>query len=253
MLNKQEIREKIIKSFAEYGFTVEDVKIGSGYYLFDLGEESVVHFKIKGCKRWLFGLWITGDDKETNIDLFGEHEDYIDKFKPTQVAISEELKISDDSPDLDNEIENLVWSIIYNKIRVIHSSNSAGKIKFYYHGYDDKGVIRWLLGEWWFYRIEYPIIKWFKYKGNKYVAWIVCFILNLIYFKKLKATYKNTKYFSPTYEIYINYKENTNDDDIYDVYKHINGYIGFSESIYIEHIPFGKTRGIYFKKDDKDE
>lgn len=38
MLNKRKIREKIIKSFAEYGFTVEDVKIGNGYYLFDLGE-----------------------------------------------------------------------------------------------------------------------------------------------------------------------------------------------------------------------
>lgn len=252
MLNKQEIREKVIKSFAEYGFDVEDVKIGNGYYLFDLGEESVVHFKIKGCRRWLFGLWIIGDNKETNINLFGEHEDYIDKFKPTQVAISEELKISNDTTDLDDEIENLVWSIIYNKIRVIHSSNVAGKVKFYYDGYN-KGVIRWLFNQWWFYRIEYPVSNWFKYKANKYIAWITCFILNLIYFKKLKATYENIKYFSPTYEIYLNYKENTDDNDIYDVYKHINGYIGFSKSIYIKHIPFGETKEIYFKKDNEDE
>ena len=40
-----------------------------------------------------------------------------------------------------------------------------------------------------------------------------------MYFKKLKATYVVTEIFSPSSEIHINYKESTDDDDIYDLNK----------------------------------
>jgi hypothetical protein len=237
MLSNKEIREKVFKVFNDYGYTVENTKVGNGYYLFDLGEESVVHFHIKGCKRWLFGLWIF----DSTIYLFGEHEDHIDKFKPTQTVLSEKIE----GPELESKIEDLVWSIIYNKIQVIHSSNLAGKIKFYYHGYE--GLLKWLLSQWWFYRIEYPFKNWLKYYGNKYVCIIICFILNLVYHKRLSATYEKTEFYYPTYELYLNYKENTNDDDIYKVYCYINGDVGFNKSIRIEHIPYGEKREIYFK------
>ena len=252
MLSNKEIKEEIIKVFSEYYYIVEVVRVGNSYYLFDLGEESVVHFKIKGCKRWLFGLWIVdiGNNK-TKISLFGEHEDYIDKFKPTQTILSEETEFSNDisDEDLKKKIEDLVWSLIYNQVNVIHKSNLGGKIKFYYHGYE--GLLKWLFSQWWFYRIEYPFENWLKYHGNKYVCIFICALLNLIYYKRLRAAYKKTAYFSPAYELYINYKEGIDDDSIYEVYYHINNNVGFDKSIRIEHIPYGEKRGIYFKEKEE--
>lgn len=248
MFSNKEIKEKVFKVFNDYSYEIESPRVGSGYYLFNLGEESVVHFKIKGCKRWLFGLWITTnkDENKTRISLFGEHEDYIDKFKPTAVPISSECEFDKDASneDIESDIENLVWDAIYDKIEIIKSSNIAGKLKFHFHGHS--GAIKWMISQWWFYRIENPFRKWLKYNANKYVCIMICFILNLLKSRKLKAKYEKTDYFFPAYEIHINYKDGTNDDDIFDVYKHIKGYVGFDKSILIEHIPFGEKRGICF-------
>jgi hypothetical protein len=256
MLANKEIWENVIKSFNVYHYDVLDVKVGDTYYLFNLGEHSVIHFRIKGCKRWLFGLWITdiGDNK-TRLSLFGEHEDYIDKFKPTATKLSVEVEVSNDigAVDLLSEINDLVWDLIYDKVDVIYNSNLGGKIKFYYHGGYNRGVLKWLFNQWWFYRIEHPFREWLKYDANKYIACLICFILNLRYSKRLKATYSKTEFFSPTYEVEIKYKEGTDDDDIYDVYKYINSYCGFDKSIFIEHIPFGEKRGICFREKSNDE
>lgn len=258
MLSNKEIWENIVKSFNTYHYDILDIKVGDTYYLFNLGEHSVIHFRIKGCKRWLFGLWIVdiGDNK-TRLSLFGEHENYIDKFKPTATKLSEKVEVSNDISDEDllKEIEDLVWGLIYDKVDVIYNSNVGGKIKFYYHGGYNRGVLKWLFDKWWFYRVENPFREWLKYKANKYVACLICFILNLRYSRVLKATYRKTEFFSPTYKIQIKYKEDIDDDGIYDVYKHIKGYCGFDKSILVEHIPFGEKRGICFreKSDDEDE
>lgn len=248
MTNK-EIKEAIFKELKERQMEVINPSVGDGYYLFNFGKESVVHFHIKGCKRWLWGMWITHDDKEnkTNIDLFGEHEDYIDKFKPTQTAIAVKTEIPDDASEKqwEDEINNVVWNLCYEKLFIVHSSNIAGKIKFYYCG--SENLVQWFLSEWWFYRIKNPFRKWLKYKGNKYICIFICFILNLFYRKRLNIEYEKTDFFHPTYEVYIRYKKDVDDNMIWSVYKHIHGDIGFDKSIRINHIPYGEKRGISFK------
>lgn len=245
----KEIRENVFNALAQRGFTVINPQVGNGYYLFDLGEESVVHFHIKGCRRWRWGLWILRDEEKQkiNLHLFGEHEDHIDKFKPTQTAIAVESEIADDATEEQwkETIDDVVWDLIYKKLAIVHSSNAGGKIKFYYPG--GEGVLKWLLSEWWFYRIKCPRLKWLKYKGNRYVCIILCFLLWLIYGKRLRADYKKTSYFHPAFILSINYKEGVDDDHIFDVYKHIYGNVGFDKSIRIEHIPYGEKRGIAFK------
>ena len=254
MLSNKEIRYEVIEAFKRFDYIPEHINVGNTYHIFDFGEESVVHFKIKGCKRWLFGLWVVGvDGNKTKVCLFGEHEDYIDKFKPTQTKLSEEIEVSNDisNDDLKIAIENLVWSSIYDGVEVIRSSSIGGKVKFYYHGH--KGVLRWLFGQWWFYRIENPFRNWLKYHANKYVCMAICSILNMRYGKRLKAMYEKTDDFSPAYMLHINYKEGVRDDDIYKVYCRINGYVGFGGEIEIEHIPFGEKRGIGFVQEKEDD
>lgn len=246
MTNK-EIKEAIFKELKEYQMEVINPSVGNGYYLFNFGEESVVHFHIKGCKRWLWGMWITHNENKTNINLFGEHEDYIDKFKPTQTAIAVETEIPDDATEEQwkDEITNVAYDLCYEKLFIVKASNVAGKIKFYYRGQEN--IIRWLLSQWWFYRIENPFQKWLKYKGNKYVCMFICFILNLFYRNRLNVKYEKTGFFHPTYEIYIRYKKGVDDNMIWSIYKHIYNDVGFDKSIRINHIPHGEKRGISFK------
>ena len=257
MLTKKEIREEVVSAFAQYKYKVEELKVGNGYYLFNLGDESVVHFRIKGCKKWLFGLWILNDEKEnkTTLRLFGEHEDYIDKFKPTATVLSESVEFNNDSSnaDIKENINDLVWSLIYNQVDVIKSSNTVGKLKFYYHGLN-RGPIAWLIEQWWYYNYSIPFRNWLKRKGNKYVCMLICFILNIIYGKRLKASYsKLENTFHPCYIVRLDYKEGVDDDHIYEVYHHIHGNVGFDYAIRIEHVPFGEKRGICFRKKDEDD
>ena len=250
-MGNKEIREKIFKRLEEYDFEAMNVRVMNGYYLFDFGDESVVHFKIKGCKRWLFGLWIsrTKDGNPNSIDLFGEHEDYIDKFKPSQTAISESVDIPKgcDEDDLEEKIVDLVWSLIYHHLDVIHSSNTVGKLKYHYNG-GEGNLVKWLLSQWWFYRVRYPLRMWLRTRGNLYLGKIVAFFLNLRYKRKLSAIAFDSGCFYPSCTIKVNYKVGTNDDDVHSVWKNLHLPFGFAKSINVQHIPFGENRPIYFKK-----
>ena len=91
-MNKR-IREKIGKRknlerhnalfevLKENGFTVYDKIYLDGYFLWDFGKSAVVHFKVKEIKDYLFGIWLRKDGK---YDIFADHEEFIDKFKPTR-------------------------------------------------------------------------------------------------------------------------------------------------------------------------
>lgn len=253
-MGNKEIREKIFKRLEEYDFEVMNVRVMNGYYLFDFGDESVVHFKIKGCKRWLFGLWIgrTKDGNPNSIDLFGEHEDYIDKFKPTRVEISEKAEIVKDSDEseINNVIDDLIWRFIDSHLDIIHSSNTVGKLKYYY-GRGDGNLIMWLLSEWWFYRVKNRFRLWLRNRGNFYISKVVVFFLNLWYKRKVSVKCYDSECWYPRYVIKLNYKDGTNDDDIYSIWKHLNLPFGFEKSITVQHIPFGEKRPIAFKKKDK--
>jgi hypothetical protein len=89
-LSKTKIKEILFKELEDNGFHVTNVEVGNGYFLFDLGQNSVVHFNIKEIPYWKFGFWIQKDDekKEYTIEFFGEKIDWIDKFKPSRCTIS---------------------------------------------------------------------------------------------------------------------------------------------------------------------
>lgn len=56
-----------------------------GYFVFYFGGNSVCHFGLKELPDWTFGIWLT----EKYPQFFGEHNDLIDKFKPSRCYISE--------------------------------------------------------------------------------------------------------------------------------------------------------------------
>lgn len=77
---KKELKEQLLNKLISNGLKLSYIKYLSGYFIFNFGENKVVHFKIDGIDDILFGAW----NVEGVLELFGEVETYIDKFKPTR-------------------------------------------------------------------------------------------------------------------------------------------------------------------------
>ena len=96
--------KNIFKKIRGFGFTPTDINYRDGYFLFDHGKDMVVHFHIKECKGWLFGIWWDLED-ENKFQFFGQYERDIDKFKPTaSTFVADNLTYSSKSKDLLNEV-----------------------------------------------------------------------------------------------------------------------------------------------------
>lgn len=77
-------------------YTVEEEAFGNGYFIFDFGENSVVHFKIKEMPGWKFGMWFSYDKSlrgAIRCEWFCQYELWLDKFKPSRSAICCDIKI----------------------------------------------------------------------------------------------------------------------------------------------------------------
>ena len=55
-------------------FELTDISFGDGYFIFEMGDNAVCHFKFAKLPEWKFGIWI--DDLESkSFSIFGEHID----------------------------------------------------------------------------------------------------------------------------------------------------------------------------------
>lgn len=107
-MTRKEVSAIIFNYIKYIGFKPYNIQYGSGYFIFDKGKDGVVHFYIKGLYGWKFAMWIntnkdelkSGDDKKEYpaLRFFVQHEDNIDKFKPSSSFFLVEYNL--------NEIEN---------------------------------------------------------------------------------------------------------------------------------------------------
>lgn len=79
---------------------IEDVEYLDGYFIFASGTNSVIHFHIKECPGWKFGIWWNLPEKKRKKSnksitgtFFAQYEDTIDKFKPSASNISEKVTV----------------------------------------------------------------------------------------------------------------------------------------------------------------
>lgn len=104
MTKNREIAEFMLSKIESLGYKPYDVEYGNGYFLFDYGEDSVVHFRVKGLwKHWKFGMWIFSEyldkseeekDKYPFISIFAQYDTQIDKFKPSRSKLCVEYRAS---------------------------------------------------------------------------------------------------------------------------------------------------------------
>lgn len=83
-------QENILKEIAKH-FKIRDKRFGNGYFIFSMGENAVCHFELVETPGWLYGIWLR--DKQKYV-VFGEHEDLVDKFKPSRTYVSCENDVS---------------------------------------------------------------------------------------------------------------------------------------------------------------
>lgn len=101
-MTKRDVAEKIFTYIRNNKFNPINIEYGNGYFIFDRGEDSVIHFSIKGLNGWKFAMWLDDvDDEEDNkkecikIRFFCQHKLNIDKFKPSRSFFLEEIDFSD--------------------------------------------------------------------------------------------------------------------------------------------------------------
>lgn len=107
-MTRHEAAEKIFNYIRENKFKPINIQYGNGYFIFDMGNDGVVHFNIKGLHGWKFAMWIETDpeklkkedDKEyPAIQFFCQHELNIDKFKPSRSFFLEKFNLKDIESD----------------------------------------------------------------------------------------------------------------------------------------------------------
>lgn len=103
-MTRREAAEKIFNYIKENKFTPTNIEYGNCYFIFDKGNDGVVHFNIKGLRGWRFAMWIetdaeklkndSGDDYPA-VQFFCQHSLNIDKFKPSRSFFLVDFSLSE--------------------------------------------------------------------------------------------------------------------------------------------------------------
>jgi hypothetical protein len=75
--------DSILRKIRE-SYTLKDRVFKHGYFFFYTGRNSVCHFRLKETPYWKYGIWLNNE----GFAIFGEHEELIDKFKPSRTYLS---------------------------------------------------------------------------------------------------------------------------------------------------------------------
>lgn len=115
-MTRREAAEKVFDYIRKNKFKPINIKYGNGYFIFDKGEDGVVHFNIKGLHGWKFAMWINTNEEELKnengkdypaIQFFCQHKLNIDKFKPSRSFFLEEYSLK----DIDSDFDGVFWNI----------------------------------------------------------------------------------------------------------------------------------------------
>ena len=170
------MRGEIFDYIKKIGFTPINAQYNNGYFIFYMGENSVVNFWIKELKGWKFGIWFyspkddDGKDKPNYCQFFAQRELFIDKFKPSASNYCEEIKAyGKDNKFFDNffliDIKNMLEEMKYHPFIAFYKGVA-------YNNYINRKSLIW------FYIKENWDVKFYKTK-NKFNRWKDCTITRI--------------------------------------------------------------------------
>ncbi len=164
------MRGEILDYIKKIGFTPINIQCGNGYFIFDMGENSVVNFWIKELKGWKFGIWFhtskpdeNGKKEPDSCQFFAQRELFIDKFKPAASNYCEEIKAYEENNKFFDK-----FSTLYVIKNMLYEMKYHPFISFYkgvaYNDYIDRKSLIWFyIKENWdvkFYDIKKKAVRW---------------------------------------------------------------------------------------------
>jgi len=154
-----------------------------GYFIFGSGTNSVVHFHVKGCKNWKWGVWWSYDPEKKYKQLTGElfcmHERYLDKFKPTRGTYTFNLGINVQDGKVVDDGYNWAFDNFIKCCHFIQKQPYIAAMKDF-HGYDYN------------YKYQSPVKAFFEYYKNTIQKWTSDTIKNIC----TKSMYRYLKHYA---------------------------------------------------------
>lgn len=140
-MNKKEIKNTMLGIIEKSGFKPYDVEDIGGYFIFEMDENTVTHFRVKGVwKHWKFGMWINDEDLEHTVQIFCQHDQCIDKFKPSRSDLLVEYSM-EDIESCNGDVKNL-----YNLLDMLEVIKNHPFMCYYgYFGYTGTRFIPYFL------------------------------------------------------------------------------------------------------------
>lgn len=143
-MTNAELRELVFNKIKSLGFKICDVTHPDGYFIFEMGDDSVTHFRLKGhgiWRKWKFGLWIHQENMTEEaitemkqkrdsgelkygeepkvIQIFAQYETNIDKFKPSRSALCVEYD-AEQVQDLIDEKYETGWYKLEGMLQMMY-------------------------------------------------------------------------------------------------------------------------------------
>ena len=104
------------------GYHIEDMSFYDGYFIFGMGTNTVIHFHIKECPDWKFGVWWhlpenKKKSKEFSItgDFFAQYERFIDKFKPSRSRVANTISAEYNKGNIDISLYDTIRNLDFIK------------------------------------------------------------------------------------------------------------------------------------------
>ena len=82
------LTNQLFEHLKSQNYTIATEQYGDGYFIFDYGPNTVIHFRLKETPGWLYGVWWSFKVNKEGIvsivgEFFAQYEEEIDKFKPS--------------------------------------------------------------------------------------------------------------------------------------------------------------------------
>ena len=124
-----EIFELFATESQAMGFTVNQVSWDKEVFRNEKEYLSMVYFRVKQLKGWMIGFWFTGEGDKFTMELFAQHEDNVDKFKPSRSVYMTSRTINQD-------ITLVSWTaLVRTSIREVLYPLKYDKYLAYYRDY----------------------------------------------------------------------------------------------------------------------
>lgn len=259
MIDKQKILVDVLDFLSsKFNLTSKNLIKTNGYYLWDFGDDSVIHIEFNQIKNWIFGLWIVYDENvsdKISISFFGDKKNWIDKFKPTTSSISHEVTLNiDDIKDIDN----YTWDLFYPIEKELN-----GLIKrrlfweFFIDSNGDESFLSWLVNEIWYGNIDNKLRKFYQKYILLPIAKLTTKMWKIRFHKYIHDCYvedTSRKYYFEPCRIHVTYVNDVNEskyvsDEIQlhsPMFAFLNATDEWIGKIHVEHKHKDSIRSLYY-------